>query len=118
MKDEYEGKYIELDFSQNQVLRSKHEVNSAHFSGKQFSLHCAIAETIEKRYFCHLSDGIKHDGTALKTRICGFKAIMLRPYSKINCHSLCINSCQTNSIYESLGHMVQQATAKVLLMQF
>ena len=62
MKDGYEGKYIELDFSQNLALRSKHEVQSAHFSGKQFSLHCAIAEPFEKRYFYHLSDDTKHDG--------------------------------------------------------
>ena len=62
MKDGYEGKYIELDFSQNVALRPKHEVQSTHFSGKQFSLHCAIAEPFEKRYFYHLSDDTKHDG--------------------------------------------------------
>ena len=62
MKDGYEGKYIELDFSQNLALRPKHVVQSAHFSGKQFSLHCAITEPFEKRYFYHLSDDTKHDG--------------------------------------------------------
>ena len=39
MKEAYDGMYIELDFSQNLALRPKDEVQSAHFSGKQFTLH-------------------------------------------------------------------------------
>ena len=58
MKDSYGGKYIELDFSHNLALRPKHEVQSAHFSGKQFSLHCAIAEPFDRRYHFH---DTKHD---------------------------------------------------------
>lgn len=34
LKEFYDGKYIELDFSQNLSSRPKDEVQSAHFSGK------------------------------------------------------------------------------------
>ena len=44
LKEVYDGKYIELGFSQNLVLRPKDEVQSAHFSGKQFTLHYTIVE--------------------------------------------------------------------------
>ena len=44
LKENYSGKYNELNFSQNLALRPKDEVQSAHFSGKQFTLHCAIVE--------------------------------------------------------------------------
>ena len=39
MKEAYDGMYIELDLSQNLALRPKDEVECAHFSGKQFTLH-------------------------------------------------------------------------------
>ena len=61
LKETYEGKFIELDFSQNLSLRPKDEVQSAHFSGKQFTLHCSIVEQTENRYHYHLSDDTKHD---------------------------------------------------------
>lgn len=38
MKASYTGKFIELDFSQNLSLRPIDKVQSAHFSGKQFTL--------------------------------------------------------------------------------
>ena len=56
LKDRYEGKFTELDFSKNLSLRPKDEVQSAHFSGKQFTLHCSIVEPTENRYHYHLSD--------------------------------------------------------------
>ena len=62
MKDAYSGKFIELDFSQNLALRPKLEVQSAHFSNKQYTLHCAIATPFDRRYHYHLSDDTKHDG--------------------------------------------------------
>ena len=62
MKDGYTGKYIELGFSQNLALRTKDEVQSVHFFGKQFTLHCAIAKPFDHRYHFHLSDDTKHDG--------------------------------------------------------
>ena len=34
LKEFYDGKYIELDFSQNLSSRPQDEVQSAHFSGK------------------------------------------------------------------------------------
>ena len=42
LKEGFSGKYIELDFSENLALPPKHEAQSAHFSGKQHTLHCAI----------------------------------------------------------------------------
>ena len=62
MKSAYNRKYIELDFSQNLALRPKDEVQSAHFSGKQFTLHCAIVDPVDHRYEFHLSDDTNHDG--------------------------------------------------------
>ena len=61
MKDAYNGKFIELDFSQNLALRPKCEVQAAHFSNKQYTLHCAIAKPFDKKYHYHLSDDTKHD---------------------------------------------------------
>eukprot|EP00111_Clytia_hemisphaerica_P011511 TCONS_00033794-protein len=44
LRDNYEGVFIDLDFSQNLNLRPKDEAQSAHFSGKQFTLHCSIVD--------------------------------------------------------------------------
>ena len=35
LRNNFTGKYIEMDFSQNVALTPKDEVQSAHFSGKQ-----------------------------------------------------------------------------------
>ena len=61
MKSNYDGKYIELNFSQNLALRPKDEVQSAHFSGKQFTLHSSIVNPVNNRYHFHLSDDTSHD---------------------------------------------------------
>ena len=42
-------------------MKPKFEVQDAHFSGKQFSLHCVIIEPGENNYVYHLSDDINHD---------------------------------------------------------
>ena len=39
-KEHFQGTYIELDFSENIAIKSKFEVQEAHFSGKQYTLHC------------------------------------------------------------------------------
>ena len=62
MKSAYNGKYIELDFSQNLALSTKDEVQSAHFSRKQFTLYYAIIDPVVYRYHFHLSDDTNHDG--------------------------------------------------------
>ena len=54
-------KYIELDFSQNLVLRPKDEVQSAHFSGKQLTLHYSIVNSVNNGYHFQLSDDTNHD---------------------------------------------------------
>ena len=59
IKEAYDGMYIELDFSQNLALRPKDEVQSAHFSGKQVTLHCSIVDPVGYRYHFHLSDDTK-----------------------------------------------------------
>ena len=59
MEEAYNGKYIELYFSQHLALQPKDEVQSAHFSGKQFTLHYSIVDPIHSRY--HLSDDTTHD---------------------------------------------------------
>ena len=51
---------LSFDFSQNHTIRSKLEVQSAHFSNKQYTLHCAIAKPFDKQYN---HDDTKHDGT-------------------------------------------------------
>ena len=59
MKENYNGKFIELDFSRKLPLRPTSE---AHFSGKQFTLQDAIVEPDENQYNYHLSNDTKHDG--------------------------------------------------------
>ena len=54
-------KYIELGFSENMVLKPKHEVQDAYFSGKQYSLYCSIVEPSENKYVYHLGDDTNHD---------------------------------------------------------
>ena len=61
IRESFSGKYIELDFSENLALKPKHEVQDAHFSGKQYSLHCSIVEPGENKYVYHLSDDTNHD---------------------------------------------------------
>ena len=52
---------MELDSSQNLALRPKFEAQSAHFSGKQYTLHYATVELFEINYHYYLSDDTKHD---------------------------------------------------------
>ena len=57
----HNGKYIEMDFSENIALKTKSEVQEAHFSGKQYTLHCSIVEPGENKFVYHLSDDTTHD---------------------------------------------------------
>ena len=59
LKESYSDKFMELDFSQNLSLRPKDEVHSAHFSGKQFTLHCTIVKPVQYQYHYHISDDSK-----------------------------------------------------------
>ena len=65
IRESFPGKYLKMDFSQNIALRTKNEVQTAHFSGKQQSLHCSIVinENDALSYVCHLSDDTGHDPT-------------------------------------------------------
>ena len=62
----FTGKYIELDFSENLSMKPKVEIQSAHFSGKQFCLHCANIEPGETKYEYHFSDDTTHDFAFVK----------------------------------------------------
>ena len=42
IKETFNGRYIELDFSENLAMKPKIEPQDAHISGKQFTLHCTI----------------------------------------------------------------------------
>ena len=61
LKERFRGKYIALDFSENLALLPEHEVQSAHFSGKQHSLHCAVFRPSNINFHYHLRDDTKHD---------------------------------------------------------
>ena len=58
IRESFSGK---LDFSENVGLKPKHEVQNAHFSGKQYSLHCSIVKPGDNKYVFHLSDDTNHD---------------------------------------------------------
>ena len=66
IRDAFNGKYIELDFSENLAMKQKYEVQSAHFSGKQFCLHCAIVQPGDIKCEYHLSDDTTHDYVFVK----------------------------------------------------
>ena len=61
----FPGKYLEMDPSQNISLKTKNEVQTAHFSGKQQSLHCSILidENDALSYVHHLCDDTGHEPT-------------------------------------------------------
>ena len=61
LKESYTGKFIELDFSQNLSRTPKDQVQSAHSSGRHFTLYCAIIEPADYRYHYHISNDTKHD---------------------------------------------------------
>ena len=60
IRGSFSGKFVELDFSENLALKPKHEVQDAHFSGKQYSLHCSIVKPAENKNLHHLSDDTNH----------------------------------------------------------
>ena len=50
-----------MDFSENIAIKTKSEVQEAHFSGKQYALHCNIVQPNEVKFVYHLSDDTTHD---------------------------------------------------------
>ena len=55
-------KCIHLDFSENINITPKFEVQDAHFSGKQHSLHCMLLEPANPyKFVFHLSNNTTHD---------------------------------------------------------
>ena len=43
-RERQKGRYIEIDFSENIAIKTKSEVQEAHFSGMQYALHCTIVQ--------------------------------------------------------------------------
>ena len=125
MKNSFTGKFNEFDFSQNLSLRPTYDVQSAHFSGKQFTLQFAIIEPFDTCYHYHLSNDTKHDPFCVdqvlrispsnmisKTRICGSKAIMHQSSIKISMRLLYYKSQLMTLILESSEPTVQLAHGK------
>ena len=54
--ESFSGKCIEPDFSKNLALKPKYEVQDAHFSGKQYSLHYSSVEPGDNECVYCLSD--------------------------------------------------------------
>ena len=52
---------MDFDFLENITLKTKQEVQEAHFSGKQYTLHCSIVQPGENKFVYHLSDDTTHD---------------------------------------------------------
>ena len=50
-----------MNFSENITLKTKSEVQEAHFSRKQYALHCTIVHPGEVKFIYHLSDDTTHD---------------------------------------------------------
>ena len=61
IRELFNRKCIEMDFSDNIAMKPKFEVQDGHFSGKQYSLHCSVVEKGTQKYFYHLSDDTTHD---------------------------------------------------------
>ena len=56
------GEIYHLDYSENIAQQYKYEPQSAHFSKRQFSLHCTVKHTPTlNEYIYHLSDEMRHD---------------------------------------------------------
>lgn len=61
IKDKYNGKSIEMNFSENTALKTKQEVKEVHFSGKQYTLNRSVVHSESNKFVYHLSDDITHD---------------------------------------------------------
>ena len=61
IRERHKGRYIEIEFSGNIAIKTKSEVQEAHFSGKQYALHCTIVQHGEVKFVYHLSDDTTHD---------------------------------------------------------
>ena len=92
IKETYSAKFVELDFSQNISLRPKDEVQSAHFSGRQFTLHGAILDASEMYYYYHLSDDILRARCGIKNEDFWIQSDNASNQCKINIHSDCFNN--------------------------
>ena len=47
IRERHKGRYIEMNFSESITIKSKSAVQEAHFSGKQYVLHCTIVQLVK-----------------------------------------------------------------------
>ena len=60
--DEIDSPIFHMDFSENLMPTPKFEAQSAHFSKRQFSLHCTVMHNPgSNKFIYHLSDDMSHD---------------------------------------------------------
>ena len=61
IKERHTGRYIKMNFSENIALKTKQEVQEAHFSGKHYTLYCSIFQPGDNKFVHHVSDDTIHD---------------------------------------------------------
>ena len=59
-----------MDFSENIAMKTTSEVQEAHFSGKQYTLHCTFVQPGEVKLVYHLSDDTTHDPSFMQQVRC------------------------------------------------
>ena len=50
-----------MNFSENIALKTKQEVQEAHFSGKHYTLYCSIFQPGDNKFVHHVSDDTIHN---------------------------------------------------------
>ena len=109
LKEGFSGKYIELDFSEKLPLWPKHKAQSAHFSEKQHTLHCAIfrpGDTIFPLLFLDFSN-ISNNNKTSHLRYRSW-------YSFVVFHLKCIPSPKNMFIFFITNFFTGQGTIKLL----
>ena len=124
LKIDMKDKFTELDFFQNPALWFKHEAQSAHFSGRKFTLPRVIPTSFEKRNSYHLNDDRKHDwffvnhNNVRNWKIGNWKRGPLDPewqrIIKIKWPLVCISKYQTDFI-SALSELTDQRGIKKVL---
>ena len=62
VRSSFKGKFFHIDYSENINITEKHHVQEAHFSRKQYMLHCTLIEPANPhKLIYHLSDDTIHD---------------------------------------------------------
>ena len=61
-RNAFTGRFLDFNFSENINVTEKHQAQEAHFSGKQYALHCTLMDPPgPHKFMYHLSDDTVHD---------------------------------------------------------